>query len=196
MKKLRQTKIEFIKRQLLSQGLPRFQMFLIVSLTGLSGFLSSFTMLNFGVDPMWIRYPIAIFAAYCVFLILLRLWLWWQQKQYSLDFDLPGVDFGSPITSATNNFQFGGGGDFDGGGSGGSWSGSDISSSVSSGDSVFDSVSFDFDLEELGLVIIVIAALIGGLLASLYVIYIAPILLAEIFVDAALLAGLFRANLK
>ena len=96
MRKLRETKIEFIKRQLLSQGLPRFQMFLIVFLTGLSGFLSSFILLQIGFDRMWIRYPIAIFAAYCIFLALLRLWLWWQRSQCSMDFDLPNVDFGSP----------------------------------------------------------------------------------------------------
>jgi hypothetical protein len=34
--------------------------------------------------------------------------------------------------------------------------------------------------------------LIGGLIASLYIVYIAPALLAEILVDGALVAGLYR----
>jgi len=34
--------------------------------------------------------------------------------------------------------------------------------------------------------------LIGGLIASLYIIYIAPALLAEILVDGVLVAGLYR----
>jgi uncharacterized membrane protein YfcA len=52
--------------------------------------------------------------------------------------------------------------------------------------------SFDIDLEEFGLIILAAIALIGGLLASLYVVYIAPVFLAEILVDGLILGGLYK----
>ena len=47
-------------------------------------------------------------------------------------------------------------------------------------------------MEEFGLIILAIVALIGGLLASLYVVYIAPVFLAEILVDGLILGGLYK----
>ncbi|MEO6588293.1 MAG: hypothetical protein ABIP06_03100, partial [Pyrinomonadaceae bacterium] len=139
---------------------------------------------------MWFRYPAAIFTAYCVFLLLLRVWLWLQDNRRS-GTDLSGMDFDFSVgadNAITSNF--GGGGDFGGAGAGGSWSDGVSTASVSGKSSVFDSLSFDF--EEIGLVIVAVAALIGGILAAFYIIYIAPVLLAEIFVDGVLLAGLYR----
>ena len=48
------------------------------------------------------------------------------------------------------------------------------------------------DLEELWLLVFAVIALIGGLVASLYVIYIAPVLLAEILVDGVLISLLYK----
>jgi hypothetical protein len=180
-----------ISWQLHQLTLPRFQMSVILLLTGFAGFLSSFLLLHLGVSQMWLRYPLSILSAYAAFLLLLRLWLAFQR--YSGDFDLPGnVDF--PINNGIDNSisgaEFLGGGDFGGAGAGGSWGDATPSSSESGGSSILDSFSFDFDLEELALVIIAVVALIGGLVASLYIIYIAPILLAEILVDGLLLRGL------
>ena len=188
----RKQRIEQVKRQLLKGGLPRFQMSFILLLTGLSGFLTSFSLLHLGIGQMWLRYPVAIFAAYCVFLLLLRVWLWLQDNRQS-DVDLSGMNFDLSVgadDAITSNFS--GGGDFGGGGAGGSWGDGSSSASVSVDSSVTDSLSFDLDLEELGLVILAVAALVGGILAAFYVIYIAPILLAEIFVDGVLLAGLYK----
>jgi hypothetical protein len=170
-------------------------MSVILLLTGFIGFLSSFLLLQFGVFKMWLRYPLAILSAYVAFLLLLRLWLAIQRYQDSLDFDLP-INVGSGgTTSPSADFSFGGGGDFSGGGAGGSWSegGSSSTSSISDGgSSVLDGVSFDIDLEEFGLIILALVALIGGLLASLYVVYIAPVFLAEILVDGLILGGLYK----
>ncbi len=92
------------------------------------------------------------------------------------------------------SFQFGGGGDLGGGGAGGSWgeSVSSSSSAVPSGASASHTVGVDLDLEEGWLIVLAIVALVGGLVASFYIIYIAPALLAEILVDGALVAGLYR----
>ncbi len=174
--------------------MPRFQISLILLFTGLAGFLMSFSLLHLGVPWMWLRYPIAILIAYCVFLLLLRLWLFLQRRNLDVDFDPSALDFSSSEASGHGeSLQFGGGGDFGGGGAGGSWGESiSSSSSASSGGSVSDGVGFDLDLEEGWLVVLAIVALIGGLVASIYIIYIAPALLAEILVDGALVGGLYK----
>ena len=192
--KTRARQIDSIKKRLLSESFPRLQISFILLVTALTGFLFSFAMLNAGVSSMTLRYPIAIALAYCVFLLLLRVWLWLQNN--SADADLPSPDFGGSSGSSAgggSNFNFGGGGDFSGAGAGGDWSAGDSSSSsLSGGDSLLDGANFDFDLEEIGLIIVVVVAVLGGLLASFYIIYAAPALLAEIFVDGVLIAGLYK----
>ena len=194
MYQARERRIEIIKRRLLRKSMPRFQVSLILLITGITGFITSFSLLHVGILWMWLRYPIAILIAYCVFLLLLRLWLWLQRRSLDIDFDPSALDFiPSKAHSHAESFQFGGGGDFDGGGAGGSW-GESVSSpaSVSSGSSGSSSFGFDLDLEEGWLIVLAIVALIGGLIASFYIIYIAPVLLAEILVDGALVAGLYK----
>jgi len=178
-------------------------MSLILLCTGAAGFLASFFLLHLGIYRMWLRYPLAILMAYCVFLLLLRLWLGAHGRRSRTDVDLDpsALDFIPPVDSdiptvgsnAGENFHFGGGGDFGGGGSGGSWGESVASSSANVGSGSHSAgIGFDLDLEELGLLIIVLIALIGGLVASLYIVYIAPAFLAEILVDGVLVAGLYR----
>lgn len=194
MAQTRERRIEIIRRRLLRRSMPRFQVSMILLLTGLAGFLTSYTLLHLGILRMWLRYPVAILVAYCVFLLLLRLWLFLQRRSLDIDFDPSVLDFYSPASTGTGeSFEFGGGGDFGGGGAGGSWGG-DVSSTTSGsgGGSLSDSISFDLDLEEGWLIVIAIVALIGGLIASFYIIYIAPALLAEILVDGALVAGLYK----
>jgi hypothetical protein len=194
MDQARKRRVEIIKRRLLRRRMPRFQVSLLLSLTGLAGFLTSFSLLHLGVPWMWLRYPMAILIAYCMFLLLLSLWLWLQRRTPYVDSDPSVLDFiPSGASSHGESFQFGGGGDFGGGGAGGSWGESVSSSStVSSGGSAPNGMSFDLDLGEGWLIVIAIVALIGGLIASFYVIYIAPSLLAEILVDGALVAGFLR----
>lgn len=180
-------------------------MTLILLLIGTVGFLSSFLLLHCGISRMWFRYPLAITAAYAAFLLLLRFWLalhHWQNSSGSdvsvdLGIDVP-VDFGSGGAVSPNADFYGGGGDFGGGGAGGSWGDAvsptpaSFSDSDVGGSSFLDGVSIDLDLEELGLLILAVVALLGGLIASLYVVYIAPALLAEILVDGVLLGGLYK----
>jgi uncharacterized membrane protein YgcG len=115
--------------------MPRFQMSLLLLLTGLIGFLSSFLLLHSGISQMWLRYPLAILSGYVAFLLLLRSWLALQRWQGNYDFDahfdLP-IDGGSGGTASPNaDFSFGCNSDFGGGGAGGSW-GDNVSSSSSS----------------------------------------------------------------
>jgi hypothetical protein len=172
--------------------MPRILVTLFLSLTALAGFLTSFSLLHLGVTLMWLRYPIAISVAYCVFLLLLALWLWSHRRSVDIDpstFDLIPTEY----TQSGESFQFGGG-DAGGAGAGGIWGegASSPSSEVSSQSSTFSSVGLDLDIEEGWLLVVAIIALIGGLIASFYLIYIAPVLLAELLLDGVLVAGLYR----
>lgn len=198
MYQTRQRRIETIKRRLLQRSMPRLQVALILLFTGLAGFLASFVLLRLGIGGMWLRYPLAILFAYGTFLLLLRFWLSLQRSQnrnshLALDLAETGAEIAFSDSPGYGEGPKFGEGDAGGGGAGGSWeetvSRSTSAPQVSSSSS---GSSFDLDLDEGWLIIIAIVALIGGLIASLYVIYIAPVLLAEILVDGVLLAGLYR----
>lgn len=189
----RARRIELIRQRLLRHGLPRLQVSLILSVTALAGFLTSYTLLSFGVLRMWVRYPAAILVAYFVFLILLALWLWVQRRSFELDANLAeGVTDAFPASH--EHVGDGSGGDFVGAGSGETWE--SVNASPPPGISSWGSNSsieiFDLDLDDGWLIVIAIVAIVGGLIASFYVVYIAPVLLAEILVDGALIAGLYK----
>ena len=198
MRQKRERTIEVIKQRLLRRSAPRFLVSLILLLTGFAGFIVSFSLLHLGVSWMWLRYPVAILVAYCVFLLLLRLWLFFQRpRKLNVDVDL-GLDIADAVISEApgqvSGFEFGGGGDFDGGGAGASWgeSISSSSSSAASNSSSSGGIGFDLDLDEGWLIIIAIIALLGAFIAVLYVVYVAPALLAEILVDGVLVGGLYK----
>jgi hypothetical protein len=160
----------------------------------MAGFLTSFSLLHLGVSRMWLRYPIAILVAYGVFFVLLSLWLFLQRHSLD-DTDLSVLDFIPPNNSGPQEIPHFGGGNAGGGGAGGSW-GQSVSSSTTPSNGCSSSISadvgFDLDFGDGCLLVIAGLAIVAGLVASLYVIYIAPALLAEILVDGALVAGLYR----
>jgi hypothetical protein len=214
----RKRAVELIERQLLRKGRPRLQMTLILFLTGATGFLISFALLHLGIIWMWLRYPISILLAYCVFLLLLRFWLFShvREGESGLYVDPSILDVGSSIAnvlpsdgggSAAEIFKLGGGGDFGGGGAGGSWAeglNSASAASQGSGGGILgrgsgvvrgggrSGLNLDLDLDEGCLIILALLFILGGVVASLYVVYIAPALLAEILVDGLLLTGLYK----
>ena len=198
----RERKIESLRRRLQRKSYPRLHASLILLLTGLAGFLVSFTLLRLGLTAMWLRYPVAILVAYGVFLLLLRVWLSLSRPRdwYLEDVVEETIDVVSESTGADDP-GFGGGADFAGGGAGGSW-GQSVSTvtttrstvstftpAKSSGSSGF---SFDFDLDDAWFLLIVVVVLIAILGAAFYVVYIAPVLLAEILLDGVLLAALYK----
>ena len=204
--------IERVRRQLLHGGRPRLLVSFLLILTGAAGFLFSSALLQLGVTMMAVRYPLAVLAAYTVFLLLLRLWLALQGKTGSrLDW-LADIGDAVPNVFSTDGVarevaRFGGGGaDFGGAGAGGDWTGSAASSvggggggsSASAGGgggSFLPDVNLDVDLD-LGegcfWIVIPVVAIIGVVIAMFYVVYIAPVFLAEILVDALLVAGLYK----
>jgi hypothetical protein len=189
---------------------------LILLLTGLAGVLVSFSLLHSGMTRMWLRYPLAILFAYCVFLLLLRFWLHLQRTRTSgadaggdIISDLASIDINlSDSPGYSEGFHFSGtGGDVGGAGAGGSWgqglyspstatpssgSGVDLSSASGSSGGGGGGGGGGFDLDDGFFIVVALAVLAGAFIAILYVVYVAPALLAEILVDGVLVAGLYN----
>ena len=64
------------------RSFPRFVLGLILITTGLIGFTVSYGLLHAGVHPMWVRYPVAVLLAYAVMLALVRLWIEIEQRRF------------------------------------------------------------------------------------------------------------------
>lgn len=207
----RRRAIERVRRRIVSGGRPRLLVSFLLALTGAAGFLVSTALLHLGVKMMTVRYPLAVLSAYSVFLLLLRLWLAFRRKSINpLDL-VPDIGDGIPHLldsaaraplDAADAATFGGVADFGGGGAGGNWTGGASASDFGGGgSSIMDSVP---DMPDVGLdldldlgegcfwIVIPIAAIVGVFVAMFYVVYVAPIFLAEILVDALLVAGLYK----
>ncbi len=187
--------IQRVRERLVRQSFPRLQMALIVALTGGFGLLASFVMLLVGLDAMAIRYPIALSLAYVFFLFLIWLWLRTNAIDYLDVPDVPDVPLRTRSSQSAPDFGSGGGGDFGGGGATGSFDGPataiDQATSLPR-PAVGNSVVSVADADELAIPLVAIALAIGIALASLYLVYIAPVLFAEVLVDGALSYALFR----
>jgi hypothetical protein len=194
------------KERLLRHGLPRLQMSLILALTGASGFLSSFALLQLGVDAMAVRYPIAVLVAYAVFLLLLRVWLNFQRDGWDGEgLDLLDVPVSAGGSGGGGGFS-GGGGHFGGGGASSSFEAPSPAPAVrmpvkassggggGGGSKGGGGFSFGLDLDDSGFLVVlaVLAIAVAALGAAVYLIWSAPILLAEVLVDGLIMTGLYR----
>jgi hypothetical protein len=162
------TREQLVEKVKARMAVPRVQMMLLLSAAGGAGFLASYGLLKLGLDQMALRYPLAVGTAYLVFFLLLRLWLALQQDP---DFELvvDAADAGVDVMSF----------------------GSSPSMPVAkpSGPSLDVGVP---DLDE-GIFLVVLAAVAAVILgAAFYVIYLAPLLLAEVLVDGVLLVGFYK----
>jgi hypothetical protein len=181
-----------MRARLLREGFPRIQMFILVTLTGFAGFGASAGLLAAGIDAMALRYMLAVGVAYIVFLLLLWLWLRTSAADY---IDLPssggsGSDAAACRTSGSSEDFAGAGGGFDGGGA-------SANVDFGAGDSSIQTLA-EGPLEVIGqadeaaIPLAVLLLALGIVLSSLFVVWSAPILFAEILVDALLAAGLYR----
>ncbi len=192
---------------------PRFEMSLMMAGTGAAGFVASFLLLHAGLGVMWLRYALSVALAYAAFLGLLRFWMWRHCRRsarsgHGGSLDLGGdLGLGSPggggSGSAGADPFGGGGGRFGGGGASGSLDGMQAavmprgvaapSPAAGGGKGGFLSgFNLDCDCDELVVLIALIAAVAGALVASLWIIITAPTLLAELMLDGLLVSGLHR----
>lgn len=152
-------------------AVPRVQMVLLLAATGGAGFLASYGLLQLGVDPMALRYPLAVGIAWLVFFLLLRLWLAFQHDSDELS-PVDGLDLAAEGADALS-----------------------LGSSPRMPVANSSGPSLDLDVPDLdeGIFLIVLAAVAAVVLgAVVYVIYLAPLLLAEVLVDGLLLVGFYK----
>jgi hypothetical protein len=194
----RRDAIDQARRRLLRDGWPRLQMLMLVSLTGGAGFLAAWALLRAGVDTMAVRYPLAVALAYAVFLALLWLWLRTQSSDWAELVDLPGNSGhrggDGPDWSAE-------GGHSGGAGASGAWDAGEADAVADGaldlvGKPVGEAVGLAAEADELAIpltVLIVVGSVVVILsLSALLLVWSAPILFAELLVDGALAAGLYR----
>lgn len=191
----------------------RFHMSLILTAVIASGVLTSKGLLELGVHSLRLRYPLAVLGSYLMFVMLVRIWIWYVkvccgQPIWSGSSGSGGsgggvgwIDFGDGPAGGGggSGFKGFGGGDSGGGGASSSWDGGD-SQSVASGSSVSSSTgSWMPDLDFGGCdddgwwVLLLLAALVLAVVgAGGYLIWMAPHILPEAATQAMLATGLAR----
>jgi hypothetical protein len=160
----REREIERVRDALERNEYPRLRMLLIVALTGGCGFLASVLMLHHGVESIALRYPLALCVAYGAFLLLLWAWLRSRPDDYLDAPDIPDLGSGWHYPRGKG----------------------DAPSGV---DSSFSSIDLGDDF---AIPLLVIAFVAIVVCASLWIVYAAPALFAELLFDGILAAGLYR----
>jgi hypothetical protein len=186
--------VDRIRRRLQRDTLARLQLAVIVTGTGLAGFLIAAGLLALGLDSMAVRYGLSVVGAYATFMGLVRLWIELYRRQVDLT---DALDLASEIPGDFDGFDaIGDGGASGGGGADGAWaplatpieSGPiDASVGETSGGGALDVL----DLDE-GWLIAIPIMFIGALVASALLIWSGPILLAELVLDVVVVSSLYR----
>lgn len=192
--KLRQQQVRRTRLRIERDSFPRLQMSFLVTLTGAAGFLASFSLLQAGMDAMGLRYPLAVCIAYLMFLFLLWLWLRTSGPD-SLDCSDPSVIPAPHWSSPMKDGTFAGiGGEADGGGASGTFELPDEGAAVMTDmqDPVGEALGSAAQAEELAIPLVALILIAVVALSSLVIIYSAPLLFAELIVDGALAASLYR----
>jgi hypothetical protein len=181
-----------IADELRARSSPRVQLALIMAAAGGAGFLASVVMLWTDVeafDRMTIRYPAAALCGYAAFVLLIRLWIAMQRSAPDPGGDVIGdvledsLDLGRLPSAFRDHAPEVRG-----------VSGANVRRGV--WDSVFDrsggKSGWDVDVGDSLWLAVAAVCVLGGVSAIVYVVAIAPVLLAEIALDAAVVSVLYR----
>jgi hypothetical protein len=141
---------------------------------------------------MWLRYLAAFGVVYLMFLALLWLWLRTRARDYADFPDLSGIT-PSPSEGAGADFS-GKSGSFGGGGASGSFDGPvEVNLAVGdAGGSAGDAIGAVAEADELAIPLAVLIFIGAMAFSSLFMVYSAPTLFAELVVDGVLSASLYR----
>jgi hypothetical protein len=170
---------------------PRLTVLVLIGLSGAAAWGVSTALFRLGTHQMAFRYATATAAGYVVFLVLIKIWIELRRPRESLDGldlvpDLPIGNAGVPTGEANVGFS---GGSSGGGGSGGSWGSPAEPGGI---DLPVDIPDVDDAWPIVAAIVIAIVVLFGAAAALFYVVYYAPLLLAEVALDAALVTGIYR----
>jgi hypothetical protein len=176
-----------IRARFIERGYPRLLVLAFLVLSGLAAFGFSTAQYRLGIVHMGGRYLIATAVGYVVFLLLMALWIELNRPRDSrrdLDVtDLPLDGSMGESTHAGAGVEFSGGGSGGAGASGG-WEGPSIPG--------VDVVDADEAWPVVAAIVVAAVVLLGASVALFYVVYYAPLLLAEVALDAALVSGIYR----
>jgi hypothetical protein len=190
----------------------RVHMFLIVTATFLAGLLATKLLMVSGVGLLWLRYALAVCAAYLTFLVIVRIWIWYVCSGAAVDGSVDAVDLFVRSMDRVEWAELGGGGEFGGGGASGTWEAADgtpiemeistapakLVSSSGGGSDKSGCLSFDIGGGDEGCFVVILLAVFVGvlLIAGGYLIYAAPAILGEAVFEALLAAALVRRTKK
>ena len=187
-----------IRESLVQQSAPRVWLGAIMILAACGGFVASVVSLRGGLESMMLRYPLAAVVGYLTFLVLIRGWIAWHRRGQWSDSGSTVADLASSIdvsgaslpSRAGAQPTFFAGGRSGGAGGGTNWSGLNSTGRSSGGSSAAS--GFSLDVDEAWPIVLAVVCALGGLFAIVYVIYSAPVLLAEVALDAAIISTLYR----
>jgi uncharacterized membrane protein HdeD (DUF308 family) len=200
--------VERLENRLRAESFPRLVMTAVVSIAGGVAFLCSVVTLSAGVDSMAVRYGLAAVAGYVVFGGVLRAWIGWRRSWLDHVVDLPTPDFdldvGRAAGSSSTLFS---GGRSGGGGASASFSPGPTASTVSADANAahalpmpgssekeggwFKVIDPDAD-ERIWFVVLAIVLAFSALIAVAFVVYSAPVLMAEVALGAGVMSGVYR----
>lgn len=194
----RQRRIARLQNLLEARSNPRLALIFIIILAGITGFIASIGLLQLGVTHMGVRYPLALLAAYLVFLGLL--WLWLRTREEPSDIaDLPlpsGSGGSSSLPEANVPILRPGGGNFGGGGASADFGSGDLVGTVvkSKGEVAHGATEAVVAAagEGCAVVVVVILGLAAISAVLVWILSMAPVFLAEIVLDAILIATLYK----
>ena len=189
-----------VRERLLGEGYPRLTTAIILSASGGCAFLFSALALAAGLESMGWRYLLAALVGYLAFALFVRAWIAYRRGWGGPDFDIPDIDLPSGVRSASEPKLFFGGRS---GGSGGGavWdqpaSGSNTvplarGSVAESSIKTSGRLGGALDLDDFWYLVLAAACALAGLTAMIVVVYSAPVLLAEVALDAGLVSTVYR----
>ena len=188
--------------------LLRFHMAFLLLTAFVVGLAVTKILVELHLDILWLRYLIAVTAAYAAFILLIKLWLIYlgycaRREQDRGTLDLHGdlaeavCDIGSTWSTTEPVSEVGE--QFGGGGASGEWAGpqpihsSAVQSATSGGGGdAAGSGCLSLDFDEAIFVVLLAAAVLSVLLVGVWLIWAAPTILAEAAFEAALASALVR----
>lgn len=203
------------RQRVVRQYFVRFHMSLLLLATTSCGIIASKLLLLAGMTSVLVRYPLAVLAAYLVFVGLTRLWVAYvlldvqgpgqprSGSGFGLDvvsnLDVPSWSSGSPGGGPAIQF---GGGNSGGGGASDLWAVADSGGGATpsgggGGGFSFPSLDLSIDLDDGIWILLLLAALVLVIFgAGGYLIYMAPEILPDIALNALLASCLTGAAKK
>ena len=192
--------VDRLRKRLEAREWTRVHVCLLVGLSAGVAFLASVAMLALHVHSMAWRYGIAALAGYGTFLLLLHGWVAWKRSQFMPDTGLDLTDLPLPDDIPLPSLRGGGnvaarafsGGRSGGAGASASFDSNTVSTVTSSTSKSGGGFSLDLDGDDLFWLIVALVAAFAGAAAVAYVIYIAPTLMAEAAVNAAVAGKVYH----